>query len=79
MNRHFQQRRRIQQHNPKKHKWCFKNLVRAGEFGVMYDFFLHGPKNSTGGKSCSAEPIALKLFKGIPKNEDIVGFLTIGF
>ena len=45
----------------------------------MYDFFLHGPKNSTGGKSCSAEPIALKLFKGIPKNEDIVGFLTIGF
>ena len=60
----------VQQYNPKKpHKWGFKNLVRAGESGVIYDFFLCGGKNSTGGNSCSTESIVLKLSERIPKNE----------
>ena len=29
------------QYNPKKnHKWGFRNLVRAGQSGIIYDFFL---------------------------------------
>ena len=32
---------RIRQYNPKKpKKWGFKNLVRAGSHGIMYDFFI---------------------------------------
>ena len=51
-----------QQYNPKKpHKWGFKKLVRAGESAIVYDFFLYRGKNSTGGNSCSAESIVLKL------------------
>lgn len=30
----------IRQYMPKKiHKWGFKNFVRAGAFGIIYDFF----------------------------------------
>lgn len=60
----------VRQYNPKKpHKWGFKNLVRAGESGIIYDFFLYGGKHSTGGNSCSAETIVLKLAEGIPKHK----------
>ena len=32
----------IRQYNPKKpKKWGFKNLVRAGSSGIMYDFFIY--------------------------------------
>ena len=35
----------IRQYNPKKpKKWDFKNLVRAGSSGMMYDFFIYGGK-----------------------------------
>ena len=60
----------VRQYNPKKpHKWGFKNLVRAGQSGIIYDFFLYGGKNSTGGNSCSADAIVLKLSEGIPRNQ----------
>ena len=37
--------RGVRQYNPKKpHKWGFKNLVRAGQSGIIYDFFLYGGK-----------------------------------
>ena len=36
----------IRQYNPKKpKKWGFKNLVRAGSSGIMYDFFIYTGKN----------------------------------
>ena len=36
-----------QYHLPKKNrKWGFKNLVRAGANGFMYDFYLYGGKES---------------------------------
>ena len=54
------------QYNPKvPHKWGLKNLVRAGESGIIYDFFYRG-KNSTDGNSCSADAIVLKLPEGTP-------------
>ena len=37
----------IRQNNPKKpKKWDFKNFVRAGESGIMYDFFLYSGSSS---------------------------------
>ena len=37
----------IRQNNPKKpKKWGFKNFVRAGESGIMYDFFLYSGSSS---------------------------------
>ena len=33
---------RIRQYNPKKPvKWDFKNFVRVGKSGIIYDFFLY--------------------------------------
>ncbi len=38
----------IRQYNPKKPvKWGFKNLVRAGASGIMYDFYVYAGKNVT--------------------------------
>ena len=35
----------VKQYNPKKiHKWGFKNMVRAGRSGIIYDFFMYGGK-----------------------------------
>ena len=35
----------VRQYNPKKpHKWGSKNLVRAGQSGIIYDFLLYGVK-----------------------------------
>lgn len=37
---------KIRQYNPKKPpKWGFKNLVRAGASGYMYDFYIYSGKN----------------------------------
>ena len=39
---------KIRQYNPKKpKKWGFKNLVRAGSSGFMYDFYLYSGKETT--------------------------------
>ena len=43
--------------------------MRAGQSGIIYDFFLYGGKNSTGGNSCIADAIVLKLSEGIPRNQ----------
>ena len=38
----------IRQYNPKKPvKWGFKNMVRAGSSGIMYDFYIYTGKGST--------------------------------
>ena len=63
----------LRQHNPKKktttHKWGFKKLVRAGQLGMVYGFFIYGGKNDNGGNPFTAEDIVLKLSKDILKNE----------
>ena len=39
----------VKQHNPKNiHKLSFKNMVRAGQSGMIYDFFMYGGKHSAG-------------------------------
>lgn len=39
----------IRQYMPKKiHKWGFKNLVRAGNSGIIYDFFIYAGAKSAG-------------------------------
>ena len=41
----------VKQYNPKKiHKLSFKNMVRAGQSGMIYDFFMYGGKHSAGAK-----------------------------
>ena len=53
----------------KPHKWGFKNLVRAGQLSMIYDFFIYGGKNNNGGNPLTAKDIVLKLSKDTPKNE----------
>ena len=60
----------MRQYNPKKpHKWGFKNLMRAGQSGMIYDFFIYGGKNDNGRNPLTAKDIVLKFSKDIPKNE----------
>ena len=48
----------IRQYNPKKPtKWGFKNFVRAGKSGMMYDFFLYEGAKSTGKDKCKADDV----------------------
>ena len=59
----------IRQYNPKKPaKWGFKNFVRAGKSGMMYDFFLYAGAKSTGQAKCTAESVVLKLCENLPTN-----------
>ena len=52
----------ICQCNPK--KWGFKMFVRAGQSGMMYDFFLYAGKGSANNTDCSAANLALRLSEG---------------
>ena len=46
----------VKQCNPKKiHKWGFKNMVRAAQSGILYDFFIYGRKHSGRAEQCGAE------------------------
>lgn len=61
----------VKQYNPQKiHKWGFKNMVRAGKSGIMYDFFLYAGKHSAGAENCGAEKSVLRLVENIPKNQN---------
>ena len=56
----------IRQYNPKQPvKWGFKNLVRSGESGIIYDFFLYS--GSAGGQKCTGFYVVLKLLETLPK------------
>ena len=64
---------KIRQYNPKKpKKWGFKNLVRAGKSGLMYDFYIYTGKDSDDDPqyshlSKSAQVVA-KLCKALPNH-----------
>lgn len=59
----------IRQYNPRKiHKWGFKNQVRAGKSGFMYDFFLYSGKHSTGSDNCGSMNTVLRLVSDLPQN-----------
>ncbi len=49
----------IRQYNPKKpKKWGFKNLVRAGSSGLMYDFFIYEGKGTSTAEDSDYEHLA---------------------
>ena len=59
----------IRQHNPRKpHKWGFKNFVRAGQSGMIYDFFFYTGAKSTGAEKNTAKGIVMKLCENVPKS-----------
>lgn len=58
----------IRQYNPKKpHKWGFKNFVRAGQSGLIYDFFFYTGARSAGKEKCTAKDVVLKLCSNIER------------
>lgn len=60
----------IRQYNPRKPvKWGFKNFVRAGKSGMMYDFFLYTGA-STATQKCTGEYVVLRLCETLPKNQN---------
>ena len=67
---------KIRQYNPRKpSKWGFKNLVRAGASGFMYDFFVYGGKENTDvnndddiSKLQKSAQVVAKLCKNLPPN-----------
>jgi len=70
----------VRQHNPKKiHKWGFKNMVRAGKSGIIYDFFMYGGKNSAGFENCGAEQSVLRLVQNLPKHKSFHVFFDNWF
>ena len=58
----------IRQYNPKKpNKWGFKNFVRAGQSGLIYDFFFYTGAKSAGKEKCTAKDVVLKLCSNIER------------
>ena len=71
----------VKQCNPKKklHKWGFKNMVRAGQSGIVYDLNIYGGKHSAGAERCRAEESVLRLVEEIPKNQNYQVFFDNWF
>ena len=58
----------IRKYNPKKTvKWGFKNFVRSGSSGMMYDFFLYSGSSEKGQK-CTGAFCVLKLIEILPRH-----------
>ena len=56
-----------------------KNMIRAGQSSMIYDFFMYGGKRRAGAKKCAAEESVLRLVEHLPKNKIIGYFLTNEF
>lgn len=64
-------RTKIRQYNPKKpKKWGFKNLVRAGASGYMYDFYVYAGKGEPDPESNlqKSAQVVSKLCKDLPSD-----------
>ena len=69
----------VKQYNPKKiRKWGFRNMVRAGQSGMIYEFFIYGGKHSAGAERCDAEESVLRLVEELPKHKNFAYILIIG-
>ena len=70
----------MRQYNPRKpHKWGFKNFVRAGKSGMIYDFFFYTGGKCTGAEKCSAKSIVMKLCDNVPKGSNFKIFFDNWF
>ena len=69
----------VKQYNPKKtHKWGFKNMVRAGQSGMTYDFFMYDGKHSAGAERCGVKNLFYVLSKNSPNIKTFAYILIIG-
>ena len=58
----------IRQYNAMKpKKWGFKNFVRSGSSGFMYDFFLYQGSSTADGQKCTGSYAVLRLIEKFPK------------
>lgn len=63
----------IRQYNPKKPvKWGFKNFVRAGSSGIMYDFFLYTGKVKN--QKVTGPYVVLRLLETLPRRQNFKVF-----
>ena len=74
---------KVRQYNPNKpRKWRFKNLVRAGASGFMYDFYPYGGKESNEVTPYSyvqkTTQVVAKLCVELPRHVGHKVFLIIG-
>ena len=61
---------KIRQYNPKKpNKWGFKNLVRAGASGIIYDFYIYGGRGKV-----EHDPVT-DVFEHLQKSAQVVARL----
>ena len=57
----------------------FKNMIRAGQCSMIYDFFMYGGKHRASAKNCAAAESVLRLVEHLSKNKIIGYFLTNEF
>ena len=70
----------IRQYNPKKpNKWGFKNFVRSGSSGFMYDFFLYQGLSTADGQKRTGSNAVLRLIEKLPKNQSFKLFFDNWF
>ena len=70
----------ICQYMPKKiNKWGFKNFVRAGASGIIYDFFFYAEQKSAGREKCGSSEVVLRLVEELPKNQNFQLFMDNWF
>ena len=69
----------IQQYNPRMPvKWGFKNFVRSGTFGIMYDFFLYS--GSIGNEQkCTGSYVVVQLLGTLPRHQRFKEFFDNWF
>ena len=64
----------VHQYLPKQiYKWGFKNFVRTGASGIIYDFFIYAVRKSAGREKCGASEVVLGLVEELPKLTAIYG------
>ena len=71
-------RSRIHQYLLRKiHKWGFKNFIRAGTYGIIYNFFCYTGQKSAGQEKCGASEAVLQLVEELPKNQNFQLFIVV--
>ena len=58
-------------------KWGFKNFVRSGASGIMYDFFLYSGKVNN--EKCTGSYVVLRLIETLPKHQNYKVFFDNWF
>ena len=66
----------VHQYLPKQiYKWGFKNFVRTGASGIIYDFFIYKARKSAGWEKCGVSEVVLGLVEELSKNRNFQLFI----